>query len=178
MSAFMILVDGCRNNDKLSQNKLFDILSPYMMKICKRYFSDEYEAEDCMMVGFEKMFSNIDRFNGETEESFRCWVKRIVLNTCISKRSNILKRNIIPIDGYTNLIESGDKPQSNIEYDDFLNIVETLSEKNRETFKMKEIIGMDYEEIANITGKTQSSIRARVSRCKRELREKLNKFYY
>lgn len=179
MSNFMTLVNGCRNNDRLSQNKLFDILSPPMMKICKRYFSDDYEVEDCMMESLEKMFSNIDRFKGETEESFRCWVKRIVLNTCISKNySNVIKRNIIPIDENTTMIESGDKPQSSMEYNDFINIVETLSEETREMFKMKEIIGMNYEEIANIIGKTQSSIRMRVFRAKRELREKINKIYY
>jgi RNA polymerase sigma-70 factor (ECF subfamily) len=147
------------------------------MKICKHYFSDDYEAEDCMMESLEKMFSNIDRFNGETEESFRCWVKRIVLNTCISKKCSN-KRNIIPINEDTTMIESGDKPQSNMEYNDFINIVETLSEETREIFKMKEIIGMRYEEISNITGKTQSSIRMRVFRAKRELKEKLNKIYY
>lgn len=179
MSDFMTLVNGCRNNDRLSQNKLFDILSPPMMKICKRYFSDNYEMEDCIMESFEKMFSNIDRFNGETEKSFRCWVKKIVLNTCISKsRSNIFKRNIIPIDEDTTMIECGDKPQLNVEYNDFIKIIETLSEETREMFKMKEIIGMSYEEIANITGKTQSSIKMMLFKDKRKLREKINKIYY
>lgn len=54
MSDFMTLVNGCRNNDRLSQNKLFDILSPPMIKIYKRYFSDNYEMEDCIMESFEK----------------------------------------------------------------------------------------------------------------------------
>lgn len=76
------------------------------------------------------------------------------------------------------MIECGDKPQLNVEYNDFIKIIETLSEETREMFKMKEIIGMRYEEIANITGKTQSSIKMRLFKAKRKLREKINKIYY
>lgn len=76
------------------------------------------------------------------------------------------------------MIECGDKLQLNVEYNDFIKIIETLSEETREMFKMKEIIGMSYEEIANITGKTQSSIKMRLFKAKRKLREKINKIYY
>lgn len=76
------------------------------------------------------------------------------------------------------MIECGDKPQLNVEYNDFIKIIETLSEETREMFKMKEIIGMSYEEIANITGKTQSSIKMMLFKDKRKLREKINKIYY
>lgn len=176
----MTLVDGCRKNDRLSQTKLFNLLSPSMFKMCIPYCTDEDEAEDCMMEGFEKVFENINKFKGETEPSFRCWVKRIILNGCISKyrENNFKRQNIVPIDDETLSIECDERPPSRMEYTELLKMIDNVSEKYGSVFEMKEIFGMDYGEISKLTGKSESSIRSRVCRCKEELREKLNKIYY
>ena len=67
----MTLLDGCRRNDRLSQNKLFDELMPQMMKICRRYCVDEDEAKDCMIEGFEKVFENLQETSKSTRKSER-----------------------------------------------------------------------------------------------------------
>lgn len=176
----MTLLDGCRRNDRLSQNKLFDELMPQMMKICRRYCVDEDEAKDCMIEGFEKMFESIHNFKGKTEQSFRCWVKRIILNWCISKyRRKTLERNIFtPINEDTISIKSDIKPSSRVEYEDLLKVIDGLSDCYREVFKMKEIIGMDYKEISKVTGKCESTIRSQINRGKKELRKMLNTINY
>jgi RNA polymerase sigma-70 factor (ECF subfamily) len=168
-NGIMALVEGCRNNDRRSQTTLFEKLKGTMMGTCRSVLNREEDAEDCLMDGFEAVFSNIHSFDGDNESSFKCWVRTIIRNKCVSKyRENRLKCNTIQIDD-TDTDIFVVKPDSKLEYNDIIKIIDGIPGKRKEAFVMKEIEGMGYREIYETTGENESTIRTRVCRFKKTL---------
>ena len=53
-----------------------------MLGVCRQYVKDLHHAEDLMLQGFLKVFTNLHKF--KSEGSFEGWIRRIMVNTCIS----------------------------------------------------------------------------------------------
>ena len=53
----------CISGDKKAQKQLFERMYPPMFRICLRYVAQHADAEDCLMLGFMKVFQNISKFN-------------------------------------------------------------------------------------------------------------------
>ena len=75
------IILGCKNNDRISQKKLYAKYSPILFGICRRYIKDYQEAEDVMVQGFVKIYSKIDTFEGRGR--FEGWMKHIMVNECL-----------------------------------------------------------------------------------------------
>ena len=84
------LIRGCAKNDRVSQKKLFDTYAGKFMTIAKRYMKEDMLAEDVLMEGFYKIYSNIKSFKGDG--SFEGWMRRIIVNTAINKIRKIRER--------------------------------------------------------------------------------------
>jgi RNA polymerase sigma-70 factor (ECF subfamily) len=54
--------------------------------------------------------------------------------------------------------------------------VELLPQSLRDVFVLREINGLEYEEVAEIAGCTQEAARMRISRARRALRKALEKY--
>ena len=75
------LIEAAKDNDRLSQQKLYARFSPKMLAVCRYYLKDVKQAEDVMIVGFLKCFLKINTFysNG----SFEGWLRQIMINLFI-----------------------------------------------------------------------------------------------
>ncbi len=69
-------------NNREAQQQLFEQFSPKMLGVCRQYVKDLHHAEDLLLQGFLKVFKNLDKF--KDEGSFEGWIRRIMINTCIS----------------------------------------------------------------------------------------------
>jgi len=76
------IIEGCIQNDPVSQRMLYNILSPNMFTICYRYAACREDAEDMLQEGFIRMFTQINTYN--RSGSFEGWVRRIIVNACIN----------------------------------------------------------------------------------------------
>lgn len=168
------LIIGCKNNDRFSQKIIFEKFSNYVMKICFSFFDSKEDAEDCLLEGFEIIFSKINTFKGKDESSFKSWIRTIIKNKCISKYREKTKNNILlPIDDYKISNNIMINPQTKIEYFDIIKIIDKIPYKNKSAFIMREIDGMKYKEIYETTGENESTIRSRVRDFKNILKKKL-----
>ena len=51
-----IVISGCRENNPKSQQQLYEHYKSVLFAICRRYISNEQEAEDIFVEGFTKIF--------------------------------------------------------------------------------------------------------------------------
>ncbi len=77
-----LLIKNAIQQKREAQQELFELYSPKMLGVCRQYVKDMHHAEDLMLTGFLKVFTNLSKF--KNEGSFEGWIRRIMVNTCIS----------------------------------------------------------------------------------------------
>jgi len=58
------LIDGCLKGDSRSQNAIYKMYYGKMKAVCLRYASSTDEAKDMVQDGFIKVFSSLEKFEG------------------------------------------------------------------------------------------------------------------
>ena len=76
------LIELAVENNRHAQQKLYSKYSPKMLSVCRQYIKDLHQAEDIMITAFMKVFTNLKNF--EHKGNFEGWIRRIMINECIS----------------------------------------------------------------------------------------------
>lgn len=71
------LIEQVKLKNRLAQKQLFDRFSSSLLSTCRQYIKDIHEAEDVLLIGFMKIFQNIDQF--KFAGSFEGWMRRIMI---------------------------------------------------------------------------------------------------
>lgn len=77
------LIDSCIKGDIKSQFKLYKKYSKAMYNIAIRILDNKMDAEDMLQESFITAFARLSDL--EDKKSFGSWLKRIVINNCISR---------------------------------------------------------------------------------------------
>ncbi|CAI8357645.1 MAG: ECF RNA polymerase sigma factor SigW [Polaribacter sp. SA4-10] len=77
-----LLIKKAVDSNSEAQKQLFDQYSPKMLGVCRQYVKDLHHAEDLLLQGFLKVFTNLATY--KNKGSFEGWIRRIMVNTCIS----------------------------------------------------------------------------------------------
>ena len=141
-----------------------------MFNVAIRFFSNKMDAEDVVQESFIKVFQKIDEFNGHS--SFGFWIKRIVINGCISE---IRKKKVFFEEIDEDVIEglTDEKIDSFIEPEKVHNAIKTLPEGARTIINLYALEGFKHKEIAEMLGISSSTSKTQFMRAKKLLLEKL-----
>ena len=167
------LLEGCRKNDRKTQELLYRSLASKMLAVCVRYAKDPSEAEDILQTGFVKVFQKISEFRGDG--SFEGWIRRIMVNTAIEVyRKNHRNLKMVEID------QVYDQPQSmfnmtGLETKDLLKLIRELPAGYRIIFNMYAIEGYSHREIGEQLHISEGASKSQLSRARALLREKILK---
>jgi len=176
---FNQIILGCCKRERSSQNALYRLFYPYGMSIAIRYTDNKAEAISVVNDGFLKVFRNIKKFN--TEQPFKPWFRKIVVNTAINhvKKQKKFKMEI-GMDG-TKHIPAREEILSHIGYKELMAMVQSLSMAYRTVFNMYVIDGFKHQEIAEKLGIGVSTSKSNLTRARAKLQElvtaKLNNPY-
>ena len=155
-------------------------------QIITRYQED---ASDMAQEIFLKMFRTINSFKYKSRLS--TWIYRVATNTCLDmlkKRKNGISESAYPYDGgYEDLdgnqnfaeIEDTrympDKKAEESETKDVINrAIGRLPDDYRTAVILRDIRGLSYDEIAEITDCSVGTVKSRISRARKNLREILS----
>ena len=147
-----------------------------MFNICTRILGDKAAAEDALQEAFLSAFSKLHTFEGRA--SFGAWLKRIVVNKCLS----LINRKKIffePLDEKITEVES-DQPywgeiQQSLNGRAIYKAIKELPQGSRIIFTLYQLEGYDHQEISEILGVSISTSKSQYHRAKKLLREKLGK---
>lgn len=167
------LIESCKRGDSSAQRALFNIISPRMLVVCRRYVSNKIEAEEVLISAFFKVFSHISQFRNEG--SFEGWVRKIMVNEALGflrkKRSLFL---------YAELDEAAEFEEkqyadTTLHTEELLEMVASLPDGYRTVFNLYAIEGYSHAEIAQLLDIDESTSKSQLSRARELLRKRLGR---
>ena len=157
-----LLIKGCIEGSRKSQNQLYTMLVPKMLIVCLQYSDNRVDAEEILQEGFIKMFEFIRqyKFNG----SFEGWVRKIMVNCALEKYRNKRQMHIVVYIDTTAIEYPGtEEIISQIDRKELLKIIHQLSPAYRIIFNLYVLEGMKHREIAEYLGISEGTSKSNLS---------------
>lgn len=165
------LFEACKSNNRVAQERLYNLTASNMLAVCMRYASSIYEAEDILQTGYIKVFTQINSF--KQQGSFEGWIRRIMVNTAIEFfRKN---KKTVPITNIESLHEDIDSGfnMDHLELNDLLILIQELPDGYRMVFNMYVIEGYSHREIAEQLEISESTSKSQLLRARGRLMKKI-----
>lgn len=159
--------------DRLAQERLYHAYSRAMYNICFRLLGDRALAEDALQEAFVKAFQFLHRY--EEKSTFGAWLKRIVINHCLSE---LRRRKLLTVSLDEGLPVASEEPEGTFQPESITAerlqaAILSLPEGCRTIFNLYELEGYDHEEISEILGVSISTTKSQLHRARKLLRERL-----
>ena len=167
-----LLIEKAAKGDREAQHRLYEKHSPKMLGVCRRYIKDVQFAEDVMVNGFMKVFTNLKNFRHQG--SFEGWIRRIMIRESISY---LRKNQFVVYD--QDLIErippraTADAFSWDTQY--IQTLIDGLPDGYRAVFVLYAIEGYAHRDIADMLDITTSTSKSQLFKARRLLQEQLNK---
>lgn len=147
--------------------KLFDKHYAKVFSLCKGYFNgNDALASDSAQEVFIKIWESLDSFRGES--TFSTWIYRISVNTCLL----YLRKQSTKKEKPTTIFPSIAAEQYSLEEEEKLQKMYGCIQKLEEKDKMLTLMmleGIAYQEISEVVGITEETLRVRIHRIKKNL---------
>lgn len=159
------------NNNRHAQQKIYQKYASKMLGVCRQYTKDLHHAEDLMISAFMKVFTNLKRF--EHKGSFEGWIRRIMVNECISylraqKKVSFLEDTYYKEESFNNI-------ESNLSLDDLQALIDALPDGYKMVFNLYAIEGYKHQEIGELLGISESTSKSQLHHARKLLQEQVNK---
>lgn len=159
------IIYKCIEGNPRAQRELFDLLSPKMMTVCKRYMDSIDEAEDVFQMAFVKVFNNLKDFNHNG--SFEGWVRRIFVNSCLDQiRKNKKTKYDVSVDDVAFKLEDDSYIFENMVADELMVLIQSMPSGYKTVFNMFAIEGYSHKEIAEHLGVSESTSKSQYKRAR------------
>jgi len=154
--------------------QLVDRHRPVVIRVAARIVGSD-EAEDVSQDAFLRAFHRLDGFRGDAP--FRSWLLRITHNAALD---HLGRRRAEPVDPETLDTSEPTPARAPAEHLEVRERIERLERKlhglnaqHRVALVLRDVEGLTYEEIADITDTPLGSVKARLHRARREFIEML-----
>jgi len=154
-------------NQRSSENALYQQYYAYGMSIAIRYVNSKAEALTILNDTFLKVFNNLHKFD-ETKP-YKPWFRKILVNTAINYAKSKKKYNNITIE-YLDNIPASSTIESQMDYEDLMTILNQLSAAYRKVFNLYVIEGFKHHEIAELLDISVGTSKSNLTRARQKLR--------
>lgn len=124
-----------------------------------------------MITAFMKVFTNLKKF--EHKGSFEGWIRRIMVNECISYIRANKKISFLEDENY--LEESFNATESQFNVEEIQLLIDTLPDGYKMIFNLYAIEGFKHQEIAAMLNINEGTSKSQLSHARRLLQNEINK---
>jgi RNA polymerase sigma-70 factor (ECF subfamily) len=163
-----------------------DLIHQYHKKVmgyCLSMLQNHSEAEEASQDIFIKAYRNLPKFKGDSQ--FSTWLYRITANHCLDVLRKRNRRKTYSLDAL--LEDEGESihrflaqaplAETQTENRDLTGkILSTLPSDYRAILTLREVDGLEYQEIAKVLECSLDAVKGRLSRARRQLQENLRHF--
>ena len=176
------LIEQSRNGNVDAFEELIKDYKKSAYNIALRVLRNVEDAEDASQEALIKVYKNIQNFN--MQSTFKVWMYRIVVNTCIDfKRKKSI--NAISIDEeidlggnnglHREIADDSSNPDALVEKNFNNKLVNDALNKLEDEYKtiiiLRDIQGFSYSEIADILTCNLGTVKSRLNRARKNLKE-------
>lgn len=184
------LVREAQRGDLDSFNRLVLTYQELAYNLALRMLNDEASAEDATQTAFISAYRHMDSFRGG---SFKSWVMRMVTNTCYDELRRQKRRPTTPLEPVNDVddeeIESpywmaddhNPTPEQALDQHELEGAIQhclsDLPDDFRAVVILVDVQGLDYQEVADVTGKPLGTVKSRLARARVKMRDCLQGFW-
>lgn len=157
-------------NNRQAQQQIYTQFSPKMLSVCRQYIKDIHLAEDIMITAFMKVFTNLKNF--QFKGSFEGWIRRIMVNECISFIR--VEKKLKCSEDETYFEESFNNIESQFSIDDIQSLIDNLPDGYKIVFNLYAIEGFKHHEIATMLGINEGTSKSQLSHARKMLQVQIS----
>ena len=167
-------------------NEIIDILyeryTHLLFTVCYKYLGNDADAEDTVMLVFEKLFVHLKKSD---INNFKSWIYTITKNECLmhlrhrKSGERIMEDNLKKLDSeimesveLNHLLSSGDG-EHRIRYLEAA--INTLSSEQKQCIELFYLKEKSYREVEQITGFTYNKVKSHIQNGKRNLKQMMER---
>jgi RNA polymerase sigma-70 factor (ECF subfamily) len=184
-----LLVRRLRDRDEKAFRHLVDEYGERITNLLYRMLGNRAEAEDLAQEVFVSVFKSIDSFRGESKLS--TWLYRVAINHSKNRVKYLARRHdrqTGPLDEDAEHLRESQggqaiggariaAPDRALEHAELQRAIAAavaeLEEDHREVILLRDVEELSYEEICEITGLPEGTVKSRLHRARLALKEKL-----
>lgn len=183
-----ILISRAKHGDIAAFETLIQQHEKIVYNVALRMMNHREDAKDISQEVFIKAYRNITGF--DERSAFSTWIYRITVNTCIDEiRKRKGKQKLFLDNEFENeegtrkqeLPSSCDTPEESLirkeEKSEILMALQEISEDYKTVFILRDIRGLSYDEIAEITGLALGTVKSRISRARNHLKKEIYRIW-
>ena len=159
------------DQNRFAQQQIYSSYSSKMLSVCRQYIKDLHLAEDVMITAFMKVFTHLKNF--EHKGSFEGWVRRIMINECISFIR--VKKQVKFIEDETFFEERYNDIEGKFSMDDIQFLIDGLPDGYRMVFNLYVIEGYKHQEIGELLGISEGTSKSQLMHARRMLQNQITK---
>lgn len=186
------MVERLKSGDKTAFDELFHCYKEMVFRLAFRFLGDRDEALDLSQEVFLTVYREVRTFRGEA--SLKTWIYRIVITRAANYRRWWRRRKrdfIISLDTFreregkegapVQKLASAERTPYEIVYgleveEKVHQALQALPMNQRVALIMRDIEGLSYQEIAEVTKTSLGTVKSRIARGREELIKKLRGF--
>jgi len=169
------MVAGCRNNDLQSQEQLYRMYYPEMIRICCRYAGDMDGAGIIYNNAMLRIFKYIGSY--EHEGKLGGWIKTIVVNCCLDfvKQKNRFLNKPVSEDQVPE-VNMDESILGNVSAKEIQKIINQLPRATSAVFNLFIYENFTHKQIAQSLGISEGTSKWHVNEARKRLQHSLREF--
>lgn len=169
-----------KNRPTISEefDKLYEEQADFVYNLSRRLSKTRSDAEDLFQDTFLKAYRFLPKFRGGSVKS---WLRKIAVTTNISRHRGLKNQPTVAMDAHEgwkdSLPDQSEGPVEQAERGETREQIESalrqLSEDARTILVLREIEGLDYDELSTTLDIPKGTVRSRLARAREALRKVL-----
>jgi RNA polymerase sigma-70 factor (ECF subfamily) len=181
------LVKKAQRGDRTAFDRIITAYRQQIINLCRRYMRNDEEACDMAQEAFCTAYTALNSF--EHKSKFSTWLYRVAVNLCINKLDHLKRRKYFETDsihgddgqdyqGY-DVPDKARLQDEELEAGEVNRMVmlelESFPKLERSIVILREMQGLEYEEVSKILKIPLGSVKSKLSRAREKLKLKLMK---
>ncbi|MEM6345145.1 MAG: RNA polymerase sigma factor [Bacteroidota bacterium] len=156
--------------------KLMEANQERLQRICRFYCRDVEAQKDLMQEIAFQIWRSRERYRGEAQ--LNTWLYRIGINTALAYLRKQKKRETQPLEAKAQVVADARNPEEKLEQQERLDL---LMQAIQQLKKLDQSIillyleELSYQEIAKVTGLSESNVGVKINRIKKRISQNLKK---
>jgi RNA polymerase sigma factor (sigma-70 family) len=141
-----------------------------LVALATRYLNDSDEAEDIVQDAMLKLWMLRKQLIGNVEGFAVVLVRNLALNRLrrLRRTHTLTEMELIELESMTD--SDADRSTTDEQVAQLLSLIDTLPNRQRTILRLHDLEGMDYTDLAQLTGMPAAALRQTISRTRRHLR--------